>query len=122
MIWNTKHKVIVDDVKAGGEKSLIAHAVRLGDLKSETDTLILGPADMKAAYDALPEEDRQVLRRTKVSYFVFVIVVVIVAVLVVDSIIIVSVGFGVDVLGDVTSRDLTLFELTLVGVVEMVVL
>lgn len=56
----------MDDVKSGGEKSLIAQAVRLGDIKSETDPLVLGPAEMKAAFDALPKEDQAVLLRTKV--------------------------------------------------------
>lgn len=56
---------IVDDVQIGGVKSLIAQALRLGDIKSETDPLLLGPEDMKAAFDKLPEEDRNVLLRTK---------------------------------------------------------
>ncbi|CAM9763301.1 unnamed protein product [Ectocarpus sp. 12 AP-2014] len=58
-------KAIVDDVESGGTKSLVAQALRLGDIKSESDPLVLGPAEMKAAFDELPEEDRQVLVRTK---------------------------------------------------------
>ncbi|CAN0440184.1 unnamed protein product [Laminaria digitata] len=59
-------KAIVDDVQSGGTKSLIAQALRLGDIKSESDPLLLGPEDMKAAFDNLPPEDQQVLMRTKV--------------------------------------------------------
>ncbi|CAN0287059.1 unnamed protein product, partial [Hapterophycus canaliculatus] len=57
-------KVIVEDVQNGGTKSLVAQALRLGDIQSESDPLLLGPAEMKAAYDKLPEEDKQVLLRT----------------------------------------------------------
>ena len=53
-------------MESGGTKSLIAQALRLGDIKSESDPLLLGPAEMKAAYDQLTEEDQQVLIRTKV--------------------------------------------------------
>ncbi|CAN0178471.1 unnamed protein product, partial [Discosporangium mesarthrocarpum] len=56
-------KAIIDDVKAGGKDALVKQAVRLGDLQSETDALLLGPAEMKEAFDSLPEEDRQVLVR-----------------------------------------------------------
>ena len=59
-------QAIVDDVESGGTKSLIAQALRLGDIKAETDPLLLGPAEMKAAYDKLTEEDQQVLLNTKV--------------------------------------------------------
>ncbi|CAM9943027.1 unnamed protein product, partial [Choristocarpus tenellus] len=57
-------KGILDDVKAGGKDALIRQAVRLGDLKSEDDDLLLGTEEMKEAFDALPEEDREVLLRT----------------------------------------------------------
>lgn len=53
-------------MESGGAKSLVAQALRLGDIKSESDPLLLGPAEMEAAFDELPEEDRQVLLRTKV--------------------------------------------------------
>lgn len=69
MFFSTNEKTnqaIVDDVESGGAKSLVAQALRLGDIKSESDPLLLGPAEMKAAFDELPEEDRQVLLRTKV--------------------------------------------------------
>lgn len=62
--------MIVEDVQNGGTKSLIAQALRLGDIQSESDPLLLGPAEMKAAYDELPEEDKQVLLRTKVGSLV----------------------------------------------------
>lgn len=68
------YQAIVDDVESGGLKSLTAQALRLGDIQSESDPLILGPAEMKAAYDALPEEDQQVLLRTKVRASVIVCV------------------------------------------------
>ena len=64
-------QVIVDDVQSGGTKSLIAQALRLGDIKSESDPLLLGPEDMKAAFDNLPAEDQQVLMRTKVRVRTF---------------------------------------------------
>lgn len=53
-------------MESGGAKSLVAQALRLGDIKNESDPLMLGPAEMKAAFDELPEEDRHVLVRTKV--------------------------------------------------------
>lgn len=56
----------MEDVKSGGKKSLIAQAMRLGDIKLETDALVLGPAEMKAAFEALPEEKQNILLRTKV--------------------------------------------------------
>lgn len=62
-------QAIVDDVQQGGTKSLIAQALRLGDIKSENDPLILGPEAMKAAFDKLPEEDQNVLIRTTVCCF-----------------------------------------------------
>ncbi|CAM9990536.1 unnamed protein product [Ascophyllum nodosum] len=58
-------KVIVDDVKNGGIKSLIAQALRLGDIKTEDDPVVLDEKAMKEAFDNLPEEDKQVLLRTK---------------------------------------------------------
>lgn len=60
------NQAIVDDVESGGTKSLIAQAMRLGDIKSESDPLLLGPAEMRAAYDELTEAEQQVLLRTKV--------------------------------------------------------
>lgn len=66
------NQAIVEDVQSGGSKSLIAQALRLGDIKSESDPLLLGPAEMKAAYDQLPEEDQQVLLRTKVKIEIYV--------------------------------------------------
>lgn len=59
-------QAIVDDVVAGGTKSLIAQAVRLGDIKCETEALTIGPAEMKAAFEALPKADQEVLMRCKV--------------------------------------------------------
>lgn len=47
----TQSKAIVDDVVSGGTKSLISQALRLGDIKSESDPLLLGAAEMKAAFD-----------------------------------------------------------------------
>lgn len=66
-------QTIVEDVQNGGAKSLVAWALRLGDIKSEDDSLVLGPEQMKAAFDALPTEDQQVLLRTKVLCLVFVV-------------------------------------------------
>lgn len=66
-------QAIVDDVESGGTKSLIAQALRLGDIKSESDPLLLGPVEMKAAYDQLAEKDQQVLLRTKVSAVAFLL-------------------------------------------------
>ena len=56
----------MDDVKSGGIKSLIAQALRLGDIKTEDDPVVLDEKAMKEAFDNLPEEDKQVLLRTKV--------------------------------------------------------
>lgn len=60
----------MDDVRSGGIKSLIAQAVRLGDIKSEDEPVLFDRKAMKAAFDNLPEEDKEVLLRTKVSCFV----------------------------------------------------
>jgi len=53
---------IVDDVRQGGDPSLRRWAEQLGDLTS-TAPLVIGKADLKAAYDALPEADQRLLNR-----------------------------------------------------------
>ena len=54
---------ILKDISERGEAALLEHSIRLGDVK-EGDRHILGPAEMKASYDSLPEKDRGVLDRT----------------------------------------------------------
>lgn len=55
---------IVDDVRTRGEMALRHHAARLGDLPSDDAPILVGPARLQAAFDALPEADRALLERT----------------------------------------------------------
>ncbi len=55
---------ILLDVRKDGTTALLKHAVRLGDLKCDTDKLIYNRDDLKKAYDDLPQEMQQVLSRT----------------------------------------------------------
>jgi phosphoribosyl-ATP pyrophosphohydrolase/phosphoribosyl-AMP cyclohydrolase/histidinol dehydrogenase len=53
---------IVDDVRAHGEPALLAHALRLGDLKAG-EPLVLPRKALDAAARGLPREDRDLLKR-----------------------------------------------------------
>jgi len=55
---------ILADVERDGESALRSHALRLGDIATVNDTLVAQPAELKAAYDALPLGDRELLHRT----------------------------------------------------------
>mmetsp|Transcript_25373 Transcript_25373/g.40933 ORF Transcript_25373/g.40933 Transcript_25373/m.40933 type:complete len:431 (+) Transcript_25373:1392-2684(+) len=55
---------ILNDVETGGVKGFLKHAIRLGDLKSETDKYVFSKEDMKKAFDSLSEVDQNVLTRT----------------------------------------------------------
>ncbi|CAK9033443.1 Histidinol dehydrogenase (HDH), partial [Durusdinium trenchii] len=54
---------IVGDVEREGEAGFRRHAERLGDLKPEA-RFVVPKEELKAAFEALPEEDRGVLERT----------------------------------------------------------
>jgi hypothetical protein len=41
------------------------HAVRLGDIKSEADPIIMGRPELEKAWNSLTDEQRGVLQRTK---------------------------------------------------------
>ncbi len=56
-------RVIVEDVRAGGERALRAHAERLGDLAPGAP-LVIGPSELERALRALDASDRALLRRT----------------------------------------------------------
>lgn len=55
---------ILDKVKSGGEDGLLAEAVRLGDLPSLDSGYIVEADELKKAFDALSDLDRQTLSRT----------------------------------------------------------
>eukprot|EP00047_Mylnosiga_fluctuans_P001864 m.222201 g.222201 ORF g.222201 m.222201 type:complete len:1332 (-) comp10729_c0_seq1:65-4060(-) len=54
---------ILMDVRDYGEAALRNHALRLGDIK-DGEQLVLAPADLKAAFDALDPAQQGVLQRT----------------------------------------------------------
>lgn len=55
---------ILTDVKDLGEEGFLKHARRLGDLGPEQTTYILDRAALKAAFDALPTSQQELLHRT----------------------------------------------------------
>lgn len=57
-------RTIVNDVKERGEAALRAHAHRLGDLANEEQPMLISKDDLRAAFEALPEAEQGVLRRT----------------------------------------------------------
>lgn len=57
-------RVIVDDVRVNGLPALRAHAVRLGDIASADQPLLVDREQLRAAFLALPENEQQVLQRT----------------------------------------------------------
>ncbi|HEX8876637.1 MAG TPA: histidinol dehydrogenase [Phycisphaerales bacterium] len=61
---------ILDDIDARGEAAVLDHAQRLGDLR-EGDRHTYTPADLAAARDALPAEQRALLERiaSRISAF-----------------------------------------------------
>ena len=54
---------LVDAVRSGGETVLRRFAMRFDGLGAEAP-LVLGPERMRAAYDSLPESERELLERT----------------------------------------------------------
>jgi histidinol dehydrogenase len=56
---------IVEDVKAHGEEGLLRQAVRLGDLPDASAKYLLGRAEMAAAFENLPQGEKELLLRTK---------------------------------------------------------
>ncbi|GAB5370558.1 hypothetical protein AAMO2058_001503300, partial [Amorphochlora amoebiformis] len=58
-----KAGVIVENVKKNGEKALLEYAIRFGDLK-EGAKHILTKADLKSAFDGIPNDQQGVLIRT----------------------------------------------------------
>ncbi|KAG5176527.1 histidinol dehydrogenase [Tribonema minus] len=58
-------KEIVDDVRKTGEAGLRKHALRLGDIPDATSKYVLDKAEMKAAFDSLPEDEQALLLRTR---------------------------------------------------------
>ena len=62
--------VIVNDIKAGGEKEAKKWAVKLGDLK-EGEELWVSKEQLKEAYDNLEDSVKEVLQRTKDRIYSF---------------------------------------------------
>ncbi|KAE9024729.1 hypothetical protein PR003_g11765 [Phytophthora rubi] len=56
--------LIVNDVRDNGEPALHKHAARLGDAVSEDAPLLVDQAALQQAYEALPQDQQQVLQRT----------------------------------------------------------
>ena len=50
-----------------GEEGFLKHARRLGDIASDQTTYILDRAALKAAFDALPKSQQELLHRTIVG-------------------------------------------------------
>ena len=59
----TRARALLDEVKAGGERSLREISTRLGDLKSEDAPLVLSRAELAQAYESLTEGERAALQR-----------------------------------------------------------
>ncbi|GMF21085.1 unnamed protein product [Phytophthora lilii] len=57
-------RAIVDDVRERGAAALQEHAARLGDVPAADAPLLKSAAELRAAYDALPAAQQQVLART----------------------------------------------------------
>lgn len=58
-----KAKTIVDDVRVRGDAALLEYAIKFGDLQAG-QPLIVQRADLKKAFEALPQEQRELLERT----------------------------------------------------------
>ncbi|CAM9515257.1 unnamed protein product [Chrysoparadoxa australica] len=54
---------IMKDVKEQGVQGLLTHAVKLGDIGKDEE-YIMGPAEMKKAYDGLEQGQKDLLQRT----------------------------------------------------------
>lgn len=57
-------RAIVAAVRDQGEPALREHAARLGDVAAADAPLVVGREQLRAAFEALPERERAVLRRT----------------------------------------------------------
>jgi len=55
---------ILNEVKEKGEEGLLRIARKFGEIKENSSTFVLGKEELKAAFDALPEEQQGVLTRT----------------------------------------------------------
>lgn len=55
---------ILNDIKANGQEALLKYGRRFGEVAGDSSTLVLGREELKKAFDALPEEQQGVLRRT----------------------------------------------------------
>jgi histidinol dehydrogenase len=62
---------IVNDVKACGENGLRNHAMRLGDIASLDQTIIISKKELIEAFNKLAEKEQQVLARTVARIRVF---------------------------------------------------
>lgn len=52
-------------MQANGMDALLKHAVRLGDIKSVEDPVVLGRAEMEKAWLSLTDGQREMLQRTR---------------------------------------------------------
>jgi hypothetical protein len=55
-------RAIVDSIRAGGEKALVATATKFGDIK-EGESYTYTKEELKTAYDSLPKDQQGVLTR-----------------------------------------------------------
>ena len=58
-------RTIVEDVKKNGLSALRTHAQRLGDIPTIDSKILYSYEELKPYYDSLPEEQKNVLTRTK---------------------------------------------------------
>ncbi len=56
---------IINDIKANGKAALLQQAVRLGDIKSVEEPILLGRAEMEKAWASLTQGQREMLQRTR---------------------------------------------------------
>ncbi|KAL4158819.1 hypothetical protein PRNP1_004593 [Phytophthora ramorum] len=63
--------VIVSDVRDNGVEALQKHAVRLGDVPSDSAPLLISQSELQKAFETLPEDQQKVLQRTAQRIRVF---------------------------------------------------
>lgn len=64
-------RTIVDDVRTRGVDGLRAHALRLGDIKSSEQSLLIPREELEVAFHKLPKNEQEVLQRTAQRIRVF---------------------------------------------------
>lgn len=64
-------KAVLDDVKAKGEAGLRTHALRLKDIETIDEQIVLDKVMLKQAFDSMSESEQQLLTRTaeRIKFF-----------------------------------------------------